>query len=222
MYNVQKNLTYFVVNRSSGRTTEMTRDELVVWVAHLLKNTRAGVDNPFRDIDFSGNDKVLVTKTIQTWRRRFRFVDGEVKSVECWGLDTVSSYESRSTIVLDSTGRIVDVRDFVDEAKKVNVFSCKKEKRRTFKAGTLLLIYHWLGSKKETFKFRQGAVPFVHKRGGNYTPKTHRLQNYKNAENLRPKNRVSMGDMCEFPYRPADRSWKSSCKKRHQWEKHLK
>ena len=46
MYNVQKNLTYFVVNRSSGRTTEMTRDELVVWVAHLLKNTRAGVNNP--------------------------------------------------------------------------------------------------------------------------------------------------------------------------------
>lgn len=222
MYSVQRDFSYYVVDRREGKTTEMTREELVKWVAYLLNKSRVSTNSPFRDINFSGSDTVLVSKIIRTWRRRPRIIEGKIEYVECWGFEPVQTYEERPILVLDSTGKIVDIRDFFDEAEKIDPFLKKTDRRRTYAAGTKLLSHYWYGDEKECFRFRRGPVPHIHKYTGNYTPKTHRFQNYKNAEKLRPKNRVSWDDMWDFPYRHTDRSWKSSCKKRHQWEKHLK
>ena len=85
--------------------------------------------------------------------------------------------------------------------------------------------------RAQQFKFREGSVPKIHKRHwhrGTYyrIPQLGRVK--RNAENIeykefiKPSERYKNLPVYDDRTRHIDKSWKTSCKVRKQWEKHIK
>ena len=126
---------------------------------------------------------------------------------------------SKRFIVFDESGRVVDIRNY-DSIIRKKTGQIKTYKRFSYNknvAGTLLYAYRY---SKLKFRFRRGSVPYIHVYHGNYTRSVCRKRDIINHDLMRPKNRWNYIDWDE-PYRHCDRSWKTSYKCKHQWEKHL-
>lgn len=184
---------------------KLDKEDLIRVLAKILDFSRPGVINPYWDVDFSGTEL-------------------GIKKDKYFCLCAYSKivYIPKRYIFTNENGGIVDVRQFEDEVRKYQYQN--KHHRYWQYLGTPnrgeKCTTHWRGG---IFRFREGSVPYVHHhRGWNYTPTAHYFQNVKNKENLRPGTVLNSWNSCdERWYRHCDKSWKSSYKCRHQWEKHL-
>lgn len=136
-------------------------------------------------------------------------------------------------IIYDEYGAIVDIRNFDKLILKrmEQKAACPKKSFWNYEnykpytgceVGTRLVRYHYrLKGDRQYYKFRVGSVPGINHRYyyWNSSKKYPRLRNIK--EKLRTGDR-SVNELINWDgYRHCDRSWKSSFKCRHQWEKHL-
>lgn len=186
---------------------KLDEEDLIRVLAKILDFSRPGVINPYYDVDFSGTDLRI-----------------ESDKFFCFCEYSVIKYIPKRYIFTNENGGIVDVRQFEDDVRKY-----QHQSKPHYWQPYLGTPNH--GEKCATgwrrssgiFRFREGPVPHIHyHRGWNYTPSMHYFQNVKNKENLRPSMVLSSWDLCdERWYRHCDKSWKSSYKCRHQWEKHL-
>lgn len=182
---------------------KLDEEDLIRVLAKILDFSRPGVINPYYDVDFSGTDLRI-----------------ESDKYFCFCEYSAINYIPKRYIFTNENGGIVDVRQFEDKVKK-------------YRHQNTHLYWQYLGTPNrgekcvtgwhDPFRFREGPVPHLHHcRGLNtYTPSMHYFQNVKNKENLRPGT-INSWDVWDTRwYRHCDKSWKSSYKCRHQWEKHL-
>ena len=228
MCDVASERSFYLVNRDKGTVQEIGDfSDLISYLANTLDRGAA----PYRKYDFSGGDRGVVE--VWGWKRvRIPSMNEEGEIV--WKDDYRRTHWEEERIkplmVLDQSGAIVDIRQFEDEVRKEqNKISVPAWKiyYDGETAGEQLWVPQYIFSLHARcdipYRFRRGAVPFIHKRNyWNYTPSSHRVQNLKMADQLRPKTRVDKSDLWDMPYRHVDRSWKSSFKVRHQWQKHIK
>ena len=183
---------------------KLDKEGLIRVLAKILDFSRPGVINPYGDVDFSGTDLGI-----------------DSSKYFCFYTYPEIVYIPKRYIFTNENGGIVDVRQFEGEVRK---YQHQNKNRRywqylgTPKRGEKC-ITHWHNG---LFRFREGSVPSIHHSRWNYTPAKHYFQNVKNKENLRPGTVPGSWDSCDDRwYRHCDKSWKSSYKCRHQWEKHL-
>ena len=183
---------------------KLDEEGLIRVLAKILDFSRPGVINPYYDVDFSGTDLRI-----------------ESDKFFCFYEYSAINYVPKRYIFTNENGGIVDVRQFEDRVRKY-----KHQNTRPYwgrHLGTPNRGEKCITGWKEPFHFREGSVPGLHcHRGWNYTPTAHYFQNFKNKENLRPGTVPNSWDSVDSRwYRHCDKSWKSSYKCRHQWEKHL-
>lgn len=205
MYTIDRNEKFYMIDRSPtrwdsrGHVTELDGyDELIKAVARVVIYDRhvflwdfCTEFKPYINIDFSGNDYNLDGSP-----KRFMFLDsnGGIIDVRMFDKDVYKAWQNRWT------KRCVDY-----------FFNGNAED-----AGTTIRKY-----SDSYYKFRRGPVGYTSCALHSYTPKSHISQLARQYENLRPKVRVSSYWLWDYTTRHTDRSWKSSYKCKHQWEKHL-
>jgi len=221
MHTVKKDEVFYLVDRRAGskgdkvEVNEITGfDALIRAAARIVNYNRQSVIwhrfrefNPFADIDFSG---------------------GDIECVCDWHGE--SFYREKRYMFLNKDGGVVDVRPYEKEIKKAwterqNWLFSDHAKNWRFDGnaedvGVRLKRYKY-AKPYEDFHFRCGTVPNTGSVYHSYTSKAHISQLAKNGDFLRPKVRVSSYNLWDDRYRHTDRSWKSSYKCKHQWEKHL-
>ena len=189
---------------------KLDEEDLIYVLSRILDFKRPGAINPYEDIDFSGTDLGIESE-------KYYDAEGDVH------FRTI--YIPKRYLFTNENGGPIDVRQFEDRVKQQQYLNSQYRRYHRRPLGALnrgeRYITYW-GSRP--CYFRQGSVPDIgHCRGYyTYTPSAHYFQNVKNKENLRPGTVPNSWDACDLRwYRHCDKSWKSSYKCRHQWEKHL-
>lgn len=247
MFTVENKRTYYLVDRVKESTSEIgdfqelimflttkrgralyygTADEnyLTYYVGDFSKKL-------YVDFDFTGNDMQLTPVEYNHWVRTavWKNDNGLLHQYHImrYRKDCRWVWKLKPYMVLDDTGAIVDVRLFDDKV----VAAIEKKKNKPSNYWVNHSTDHYFGERLvkyphsapwETFRFRCDPVPHIHTYHWHHYYGSHRWQNRKYANEIRPKRRIDTADLWDAPERHIDRCWKSSCKKRHQWEKHIK
>lgn len=238
MYTIENKRTYYLVDRNKGKTSEIGDYSNLIKVMASMWNRnldwyKQSETTPYDDFDFSGNDMSLQPveyfgwKDVRVWDNTNDVLTSRIE--KRYGLIRDVKWRAKPYMVIDDTGAIVNVRLFDADIRAAHARRSIRPKQGTTKDATygeVRFSFSWriwgTGVYYSGYHFRQGAVPFIHRQKGNYTTKSHVVQLWKNKEEMRPKCRVDWADLWDPKERHVDRCWKSSCKKRHQWEKHMK
>lgn len=232
MFVVNQERVYYVFDRADNRKNRIgSFEELISFLSQIVScsYSPSGVELGFDDIDFSGSDTSVMYhyNTALTEDGLQHFPEGK-------------SNKYKQYVFLDETGAIVDVRLFA-----IEIF---KEKSRGYGSRCDRLPpnvpfeeYYIAGEKYyigETFRnpsciytFRSGPVPYIHKPRSRYRHLFRRvsykryLSMYTNKHDrtMRKPRLMNLSPFWfdDFPYRKKEKSWKSSTKCRHQWEKNI-
>lgn len=220
MHTVKKDEVFYLIDRRAGfkgnkvEINEITSfDALIRAAARIVDYNRQSVIwhrfrefNPFADIDFSG---------------------GDIECVCSWHGE--SFYREKRYMFLNKDGGVVDVRPYEKEIKKAWterqnwLFSDKSEDWRfdgnAEDVGVRVKRYKY-SKPYQDFSFRCGTVPNTGSVYHSYTSPT-QLGRHLREDTTRPSLKPCPYDTWDGPDRHYDRSWKSSYKCKHQWEKHL-
>lgn len=196
-----------------------------------------------KEISFNGNDIVHTYSYVPKCHGTYSYLTFYEK---------VLVEKKRKYAFVDSNGCYVDIRNFTDAVinQSIEDTADAERRRRCTKYGT----YYTQSQPKtkfvygetyalypktrpyETFRFRAGAVPGVHKaRGGcrwYRSPKKHRLiklfTDTEYGRFIRKKSWIApgIGYTCvwndDFGIPSNERSWKQNKKCKHQWQKHAR
>ena len=221
MYTIENKRTYYLVDRNKGNTFEVGNyNELIDYLSNGF--TRG---SNYENFDLTGNDKSWQEVWYWDWKK----VLVSTKTTLHYEMRYVRMHEERLLpkpyMLIDDRGTIINPRDFDKEIKMVkhNITSVYNRKYNGDEYGIKLVGFNWRGKEKKTFRFRCDPVPHIHNHNSwHFSYVGHRAQLWKNRDNIRPKSRIDWSDLWDPKERHVDRCWKSSCKKRHQWEKHMK
>ena len=240
MFNVDYKETYYLVDRDKGRTVELGNfDKMIRYISHIV-NFRKGCFRekfPYEKFDFSGNDKGYVSVVECDWKKCpvHSYRNGSVE-IDRWELRYVQvdrlKMMARPYMVIDSNGRIVDIRRFETQIKAAQESRSdwryyNKKLGEDFEVGEKFIPYAWLDNPKPVSRYRCGPVFGIHKRNRwfRYCRNSKLFHNFRLSQNpeakVRNKAKIEHWDMWDDCYRHIDRSWKTNSKCRHQWEKHL-
>lgn len=224
MFKVEDNEIYYVVDREKKTTIEIgSFKELLNWLSTRVLSSGGHKTLCYDKFDFSGNDIGFYTENVLT----FGIVryDSDFNPIKDWYFISKKVLRPRRYMILNDKGNIINVRLFEEEIKEVikNKSCWKAPKLSNVKYGDLVRChYRYRRENSPNYYFRRGPVPFIHNYNNwHCSYNHHRAQNYKQKDLIRPKTRIDRADLWDGPYRHTDRCWKTSCKKRHQWEKHF-
>ena len=178
----------------------------------------------YLEYDFTGFD--IGRKTYVNWHTGIK-TDKNGKEKFIYYCERQQEVKHRRYVIYDENMRIIDIRNFEED---VVIFLCRYGKSYFRKRDQRLNGCHYgeqvqtysHTDKKENYRFRCDPVP----NRGHYSYHScyvgHQAMNIRQADMIRPKTRIASDDLWEGKwFRHIDRSWKSSYKCRHQWEKHM-
>lgn len=235
MYIIENKRTYYLVDRNKGKTFEIgDYSDLVDFMASMWKRSfdwcKQTETMPYEDFDFSGNDKSFQLveyyewTNVRVWDNMNDILTSHIE--KRYELIRDVKWRAKPYMIIDDTGAIVNVRLFDADIRAAHARRSIRPKQGTTKDATYgvkLIGFSWRGKEKKIFRFRCDPVPHVHNHNSWHCSYVgHRAQLWKNKDNIRPKSRIDWSDLWDPKERHVDRCWKSSCKKRHQWEKHMK
>lgn len=221
MYTVKnKEVFYFLDRYPTGYNEKPhwvrleSRQSLIRVLASILEFGRDGADNPYFNVDFSGNDNF--ERTIWEYCSHRDPKTGEYTH---WNY-----YEKKRYLFTREDGSPVDVRIYENEVKAYKKGTPPtyhySDKDRTTGCVHGQKLYRFK-DKDRLYFFRASAVPHTGKCGwGNYTSPS-QLGRHLREDVTRPRLKPCPYDTWDGPDRHRDRSWKTSFKCKHQWEKHL-
>lgn len=214
MYKVDYNEVYYLVDRKRGKTEELgSFEEMIACVARKIDTSKYKA-YLYGDFDFSGNDFKVKVK------------------IEYFPFKRTKEFVACPYMILDSKGRIIDVRLFDKQIRAILNSPSKyyNDSRidETFQAGDKFIPYRWHMPQNTVSKFRRGSVFGIHcykPSKNSYLRRSKLYHNFCLSQNpeamVRNKAKIEHWDLWDDCYRHTDRSWKTSCKCRHQWEKKL-
>lgn len=228
MFNNNTEERFYVFIRSKNKTVYLGDRKALIRAASAHANSHYFWTNTskeaemYKNIDFSGSD---TTVSFRTESRKVS--ENEV----CY--DTYKDVVLKDYVFFDEQNRIINVRDFHKEIMKYRNRVNKNEYHGEKKNGNCLPgdvcnIY----ASKQTYKYRRGPVPFVHKRHYYHAlfRRPRRMNYIKAATDVeygkyvkQDKTSTTLPIWCDDnPIKNRDTSWKSNSKCRHQWQKNLK
>lgn len=229
MHEVKNKTTYFFVDHNRGKTYYIGDfDKLIDFLAERIhfENRKDYVTQRFdkRDFiydnwDFSGGDVHWVTDYKLVWERYF---DWHIeKFVSGWHYKKVNYLAARPYMIIDDRSSTVDFRiweQLINVARDKMVNGHLWGTTANAKYGEQLIRYRY---SQETYRFRCGPVPGVHKYSY-YSRRPHKglLNTIRNADFIRPKARIDFDYWDDFEH--TDRCWKTNNKCRYQWQKNLR
>ena len=214
MYKVKNEEVFYFLDRRSGWKKEpvWTKPEgywsLIRVLAKVIDFGREGADRPYYDVDFTGND--LHAQVVWEY-------DGYYQS-------KAHVYYEKRYFFCREDGSPLDVRAFEKDVRKFQQGTPPtyhfSDKDRTTGCVHGQKLYRFR-DKDRLYFFRASAVPHTGKCGwGHYTCPT-QLGRHLREDVTRPRLKLCPYDTWDGPDRHRDRSWKTSFKCKHQWEKHL-
>lgn len=229
MHEVRDKTTYFFVDRSRGKTYYIGDfNELIAFLTkHIhFENRRDYVTQRFdkRDFiydnwDFSGGDVHWVNERKLVFERYFdwyieKFITG-------WHYKDSNYLASRPYVIVNNRGSVIDFRKWEKLIVTARDKMCNYPAWGTTinaKYSEKLVRYRY---SRETYRFRCGPVPGVHKYSC-YGRRPHKglLNTIRNADSIRPKARIDCDYWDNFAH--TDKCWKTNSKCRYQWQKNLK
>lgn len=214
MYQVENKSDYWVYNKDTERWLHFeSYQELIEWLGRTIKFETYFPD-PYYQFNFTGED--LYHQRDYLYTRDGVYVYNEY-------------FCCRTYMVFDAYNRIIDIRLFEQDIRK----QAWKEKlaastpynshrKAVHPVGERLYRYRF---SKKSYRFRRGPVDGTgkHYGWGRYTPSQRVGRLIRDNDLYRPKARYPMDWWGEDRWhRHCDRSWKSSYKCKHQWEKNMK
>lgn len=213
MYTVDnKEVFYFLDRRSDWKREPVCVRldgywELIRTLAKIIDFGRDGADRPYYEFDFTGHDAHCEV----VWDH-----DGYYRT-------TSHVYHEKRYFFYREDGSPIDVRAFEADVRKCqqgtppcSFHYCDKDRTTNCTPGEKLYLY-----RKYPYHYRRGSVPHTgHRSWGHYTSPT-QLGRHLREDVTRPHLKPCPYDTWDGPDRHRDRSWKTSFKCKHQWEKHL-